>query len=59
MTQHELNRAVAEVTGKTIFEIRSHRLSRLAPFPKEREPVLPHRGRRRSQRRIRTHTSDT
>jgi len=52
MTQNELNRAVADVTGETISEIRSHGFSLLAPFPEEREPLFSHRGRRRrSQRR--------
>ena len=52
MTQNELNRAVANVTGETISEIRSHGFSLLAPLPKESEPVFSHRGRRRrSQRR--------
>lgn len=52
MTQNELNRAVAAATGETISEIRSHGFSLLAPLPKDREPVVAHRGRRRrSQRR--------
>lgn len=54
MTQNELNRAVAEATGESISEIRSRGFTQLMPLPKEREPVFPHRGRRRrSQRRRR------
>lgn len=53
MTQNELNRAVADVTGETISEIRSHGFSLLASLPEERWPVFSHRGRRRRGQRRR------